>query len=114
MSTLKDLTDRLVDRHVENYSYRSQYINSQQNTIHSLCCISFKISSSTCFGRYCCHFQGDVNITTIQTVQNVLSCVAVSCVAVSCVAVSCVAVSCVAVSCVAVSCVAVSCVAVTV
>jgi len=41
------------------------YRNNQQNILHSLCCISFTISTSTFFGRYCFHLQGDV-ITRIQ------------------------------------------------
>ena len=41
------------------------HINSQQNALQRPLCISFIKFSSTCFGRYCDHLQGDT-VTAIQ------------------------------------------------
>jgi hypothetical protein len=52
--------------HTYIYIYIYIYINNQRNTLQCLYYISFSAFSPTRFGRYCCHLQCDVNITTMQ------------------------------------------------
>jgi hypothetical protein len=46
-----------------------KYINNQENALQYSRCILFVMFLPKCFGRYCCHLQGDVIITRMENVQ---------------------------------------------